>query len=127
MILKNIHIIKTEKINKKKEVEEDENEDGNKIEEEKVELSEEEKIKKEYEEFKLQQQKLDNNKEYSFLDGKVTVKEMILDQKRVMKNYVRDFYYVKKENSEQVKDFQLEMKENVDITTLIMEDYDCEC
>ena len=119
--------IKTEKINKKKEVEEDENEDGNKIEEEKVELSEEEKIKKEYEEFKLQQQKLDNNKEYSFLDGKVTVKEMILDQKRVMKNYVRDFYYVKKENSEQVKDFQLEMKENVDITTLIMEDYDCEC
>ena len=80
----------------------------------------------EYEKFKLQQQKLDDNKEYSFLDGKITVKEMNLDQKRVMKNYVREFYYVKKEDIDQTKDFKLEVKETVDITSLIMDEYKVE-
>ena len=80
----------------------------------------------EYEKFKLQQQKLDDNKEYSFLDGKITVKEMNLDQKRVMKNYVREFYYVKKEDIDQTKDFKLDVKETVDITSLIMDQYKVE-
>ena len=31
--------------------------------------------------FKLQQQKLDENKEYSFLEGKITVKEMVKEKK----------------------------------------------
>ena len=77
----------------------------------------------EYEKFKLQQQKLDDNKEYSFLDGKITVKEMNLDQKRVMKNYVREFYYIKKEDIDQTKDFKLDVKETVDISSLIMDQY----
>ena len=49
---------------------------------------------------------------------------MILDQKRVMKNYVRKFYYVKKEDIEQTKDFKLDVKENVDISSLIMDEYE---
>jgi serine/threonine protein kinase len=77
----------------------------------------------ESEKFKLQQKKLDDNKEYSFLDGKISVKEMHLDQKRVMKNYVKDFYYIKKEDMEQTKDFKLETKGTEDISQLIMEQY----
>ena len=77
----------------------------------------------EREKFKLQQKKLDDNKEYSFLDGKISVKEMHLDQKRVMKNYVKDFYYIKKEDMEQTKDFKLETKGTEDISQLIIEQY----
>jgi serine/threonine protein kinase len=124
--------IETEKIKKRNRNVDDENEikenkiEENKIEENKVELTEEEKAKKEYEEFKLQQKKLDDNKEYSFLQGKVTVKEMNLDQKRVMKNFVRGFYYVKKENMDQSNDFKLEAKEDLDISSLIMDDYEAQ-
>ena len=84
------------------------------------------KEKKEYKKFKLQQQKLDDNKEYTVLDGKVSLKEMVLDTKRVMKNLVREFYYVKKEDIEQTKDYKLNAKENIDISSLIMDNYDYE-
>ena len=57
--------------------------------------------------FKQDQLKLDANKNYTFLDGKVSVKEMKKDQKRDMKNYVREFYFVKKEDVKQTQDFQL--------------------
>ena len=57
--------------------------------------------------FKQQQQKLDDNKNFTFLDGKISVKEMKKDQKRAMKNFVREFYYVKKEDAQQTTDFHL--------------------
>ena len=97
----------TEKINKKPQNELDEN--LSKEEEEKIELMK----------FRLQQQKLDENKDYSYLEGKITVREMKRDQKRIMKNYVREFYFVKKEDIEQTKDFQLDLKGNIDISNLI--------
>ena len=84
-------------------------------------ISKEEAEKRELMKFKLQQQKLDENKDYSFLEGKITVKEMHKDQKRIMKNIVREFYYVKKEDLEQTKDFQLDNKGNVDISNFIKE------
>ena len=77
----------------------------------------------ESEKFKLQQKKLDDNKEYSFLDGKISVKEMYLDLKRVMKNYVKDFYYIKKEDMIQSKDFKIDNKGLDDISPLIKEQY----
>ena len=84
----------------------------------------------ENEKFKLEQQKLHDNKEFGVLDGKVSVKEMILDQKRVMKNYVREFYYVKKEDIELTKDYKLEVKEgnkgNINISSLIKDNYEYE-
>ena len=73
-------------------------------------LSKEEKEKREFMKFKLQQQKLDEDKDYSFLEGKITVKEMTKDQKRIMKNYVREFYFIKNENLGQSKEFQLDVK-----------------
>ena len=57
--------------------------------------------------FKQEQLKLDADKNYTFLDGKVSVKEMKKDQKRDMKNYVREFYFVKKEDVQQTEDFHL--------------------
>ena len=82
-------------------------------------LSKEELEKRELMKFKLQQRKLDENKDYSFLEGKISVKEMAKDQKRIMKNYVRDFYFVKKEDLEQTKDFQLDVKGNIDLSNLV--------
>ena len=105
-----------EKKNKKKKVN---NEEVNNI-------SEGTKEKLEYDIFKLQQQRIDENKEYTISKGKITVKEMVLDQKRVMKNFVREFYYVKKEDIEQTKDFKLDVKENFDISSLIKEQYEFE-
>ena len=101
--------IETEKIHKKKDNENSKNNE-----------------EFEYEQFKLKQQKLDENKEYTFLKGKITVKEMYLDQKRVMKNYVREFYYVKNEDLEQTKDFKLDVKETLDINSLIRDEYQSE-
>ena len=60
-----------------------------------------------YTKFKQDQLKLDADKNFTFLDGKVSVKEMKKDQKRDMKNYVREFYFVKKEDVEQNIDFHL--------------------
>ncbi len=110
--------IVTEKFTKKK--------DEDKVEEGKNEIVDENKELLEYEKFKLQQKKLDDNKEYSFLDGKITVREMILDQKRVMKNFVREFYYVKKEDIEQTKDYKLDVKGSFDISSFIKNNYEYE-
>ena len=63
--------------------------------------------KKSENEFKEHQKKLDENKEYSFLDGKISVREMKKDQKRAMKNYVREFYYIKHEDQLQTEEFHL--------------------
>ena len=74
--------------------------------------------KKAENEFKEQQKKLDADKEYSFLDGKITVREMKKDQKRHMKNYVREFYYVKKEDSQQSEEFTITVTGLIDIKGL---------
>jgi len=76
----------------------------------------EEKLKKikeneNYNKFKQDQMKLDQDKNFTFLDGKVSVKEMKKDQKRDMKNYVREFYFVKKEDVKQNIDFHLTVNE----------------
>ena len=84
-------------------------------------LSKEDLEKREFLKFKLQQHKLDEDTDYSFLEGKITIKEMAKDQKRIMKNFVREFYYVKKEDIEQTKDFKLDVKGNIDISNLIKE------
>ena len=63
--------------------------------------------KKSEDEFKEHQKKLDANKDYSFLDGKISVREMKKDQKRAMKNYVREFYYIKHEDQPQSEEFHL--------------------
>ena len=75
--------------------------------EEEAQKEKQEEEKKSEDKFKEEQKKLDANKEYSFLDGKITVREMKKDQKRAMKNYVREFYYVKKEDTPQTEEFQL--------------------
>ena len=76
----------------------------------------EEKLKKQkentdYLKFKQEQLKLDEDKNFTFLDGKISVKEMKKDQKRDMKNYVREFYFVKKEDEKQTIDFKLNVNE----------------
>ena len=75
----------------------DKDDNGNKIDEE----------KKDEKDFKEHQKKLDADKEYSFLDGKISVREMKKDQKRAMKNYVREFYYIKQEDKPQTEEFHL--------------------
>ena len=49
---------------------------------------------------------------------------MMLDQTRHMKNRVRQFYYVKKEDIEKTEEFKLETNGNMDISSLIMDQYD---
>ena len=76
----------------------------------------EEKLKKakendDYIKFKQDQLKLDEDKNFTFLDGKISVKEMKKDQKRDMKNYVREFYFVKKEDANKMIDFHLTLNE----------------
>ena len=63
--------------------------------------------------FKQEQLKLDANNNYTFLDGKVSVKAMKKDQKREMKNYVREFYFVKKEDAKMNDDFHLTINSNL--------------
>jgi len=75
----------------------DKDDNGNKIDEEKLDEKD----------FKEHQKKLDADKEYSFLDGKISVREMKKDQKRAMKNYVREFYYIKQEDQPQTEEFHL--------------------
>ena len=79
--------------------------------------AEKEKLKKikekdEYIKFKQDQLLLDSKENYSFLNGKVSVKEMKRDQTREMKNYVREFYYVKKEDEKQMEDFKITINNN---------------
>ena len=89
-------------------------------------INEESKEKMEYEKFQLLQKKKDENKEYTVLDGKISVKEMLLDQKRVMKNYVKGFYYVKQEDIEQTKDFQIQVSGKFDFSSIIIDQYEFE-
>ena len=53
-------------------------------------------IKVTEENFKEYEDKLDNDKKFTYIDGKISVKEMKKDLKRKMKNYVREFYYINK-------------------------------
>ena len=75
-----------------------------KKEKEKIKLIRE---KENFLQFRQDQLKLDADKNFTFLDGKISVKEMKKDLKRDMKNYVREFYFVKKEDKKQTEDFQL--------------------
>ena len=72
------------------------------------------KEKEKFEQFKQDQLKLDQDKDYTFLEGKISVKEMKKDLKRDMKNYVREFYFVKKEDIKQTEDFQLTLNSPID-------------
>ena len=85
----------------------------------------------EYKKFLEQQKILDDDKKLTVKDGKITLKEMKLDQMKPMKNKVREFYYVKKEDIGQTQEFQLEINgkvenldDNIDISSLIIEKYD---
>ena len=71
--------------------------------------------KKNENDFKEKQKKLDANKDYSFLDGKISFREMKKDQKRAMKNYVREFYYIKHEDEPQTEEFHLTVNGLIDI------------
>lgn len=72
------------------------------------------KEKQKFEQFKQDQLKLDQDKDYTFLEGKISVKEMKKDLKRDMKNYVREFYFVKKEDVKQTEDFHLTLNSPID-------------
>ena len=87
-------------------------------------LSPKEKEELEKKKFMAQQKLLDEDITLNVLTGKITLKEMMLDQTRRMKNRVRKFYYVKKEDIEKTEDFKLEVKETKDISSLIMDQYD---
>ena len=65
--------------------------------------------------FKEKQKKLDEDKDFSFLDGKISVREMKKDQKRAMKNYVREFYYIKHEDQPQTEEFHLVVNGYIDL------------
>jgi serine/threonine protein kinase len=79
----------------------------------------------EYKKFMEQQKIIDEDKSLNILNGKITLKEMKLDQSKPMKNKVREFYYVKKEDIDKAQEFELEIKgDNEDISSLIIEQYD---
>ena len=82
----------------------------------------EEKIdeeKKDENDFKEKQKQLDENKEFSFLDGKISVREMKKDQKRAMKNYVREFYFIKNEDQPQTEEFHLTVNGYIDLNGIL--------
>ena len=86
-------------------------------------LSEKEKEYLEHKKFLEQQKLLDEDMTLNVTNGKITVKEMMQDQSRHMKNRVRQFYYVKKEDIDQTEEFKLEVNGNQDISSLIMDQY----
>ena len=92
-----------------------------KKEEKEKELTPKEKEDLEYQKFMKQQKILDEDKNITVLTGKITLKEMKLDQGRMMKNKVRQFYFVKKEDIAQTQEFQLEINGNKDISNLIID------
>ena len=92
-----------------------------KKEEKEKELTPKEKEDLEYQKFMKQQKILDEDKNITVLTGKITLKEMILDQGRMMKSKVRQFYFVKKEDIAQTQEFQLEINGNKDISNLIID------
>ena len=87
-------------------------------------LSPKEKEELEKKKFMTQQKLLDEDTTLNVLTGKITLKEMMLDQTRHMKNRVRQFYYVKKEDIEKTEEFKLEVNGTKDISSLIMDQYD---
>ena len=98
------------------------------------EMDQKKKEEIEYKKFMEQQKKLDEDKSLTVLSGKITLKEMKLDQMKPMKSKVREFYFVKKEDLDQTQEFQLEIngkventetnENKVDISSLIMDQYD---
>ena len=92
-----------------------------KKEEKEKELTPKEKEDLEYQKFMKQQKILDEDKNITVLTGKITLKEMKLDQGRMMKSKVRQFYFVKKEDIAQTQEFQLEINGNKDISNLIID------
>ena len=100
-----IIIEKIKKKSKNKEVKENKED----IKDKNIKNKEEE----EYIKFKLEQKKLDEDEKFTVLDGKVSLKEMINDSKRIMKNYVREFYFIKKEDIELTQEFQLNTGDNL--------------
>ena len=78
----------------------------------------------EHKKFLSQQKLLDEDTSSDITKGKISLKEMMLDQTRHMKNRVRQFYYVKKEDIEKTEEFKLETNGNMDISSLIMDQYD---
>ena len=78
----------------------------------------------EHKKFLAQQRILDEDEELNVANGKISLKEMMLDQTRHMKNRVRQFYYVKKEDIEKTEEFKLEVNGTKDISSLIMDQYD---
>ena len=87
-------------------------------------LSPKQKEELEKKKFMTQQKLLDEDNTLTVLTGKITLKEMMLDQTRHMKNRVRQFYYVKKEDIEKTEEFKLEVNGTKDISSLIMDQYD---
>ncbi|MBQ5933187.1 MAG: response regulator transcription factor, partial [Lachnospiraceae bacterium] len=75
----------------------------------------------EHKKFLEQQKLLDEDKELTVNNGKITVKEMMLDQTRHMKNKVREFYFVKDEDKEQTEEFKLEVNGTDDISSIIVD------
>ena len=103
----------------------------NAIHVENIEINEKNKEDIEYKKFLQQQKALDEDKSLTVATGKITLKEMKLDQLKPMKNKVRGFYYVKKEDIGQTQEFQLEIngkvegnEDNVDISSLIIDQYE---
>ena len=95
------------------------------------EINEKDKEVIEYKKFMEQQKALDEDKNLTVATGKITLKEMKLDQLKPMNNKVRGFYYVKKEDIAQTQEFQLEINgkvenddNDIDISSLIMEQYE---
>ena len=86
-------------------------------------LSEKDKEYLEHKKFLEQQKLLDEDMTLNVTNGKITVKEMMMDQSRHMKNRVRQFYYVKKEDIEKTEEFKLEVNGSQDISSLIMDQY----
>ena len=74
--------------------------------------------------FLAQQKLLDEDTTQNVITGKITLKEMMLDQTRHMKNKVKQFYYIKKEDIEQTEEFKLEVNGDKDISSLIIDKYD---
>ena len=90
----------------------------NDIDEKELEKIRKMKERDNFTKFRQEQLKMDADRNYTFLDGKVSVKEMKKDQKRDMKNYVREFYFVKKEDVKQTEDFQLTVNSTINTKDL---------
>ena len=54
----------------------------------------------------------DSDKSYTALDGKTTYREMVKDLKRPMKNYVKEFYYIKPKNLKEISEFKVIVNPN---------------